>query len=526
MKRIVSFLLSLICAGSLAAGEAASFSASAAQSDAASNASAAPDFSGIGEVGVLSAAETKKIAAAVYDAVSRCQPEVRLKNYGIDLNDRNAEDIIAVYRAVLTCWDVGILAVNGLVQYSYWNDSIIIQYRYSGDEYQAEYHKCMEMLDDILSGVRAEWSEAEKALYLHDYISVHYDYDYPALYGLAERGEREQYSAYGMLKNGVAVCEGYSALYAILLNRLGIASLIVGSDNLNHAWNMVRIDGAWYFTDVTYDDAYTQYQGIVTHDNFLRTAAELTETGHSSTDWRLLASSNSVYKLNVPDTFKDAFWLKTNSAIVWWKNRWVSVRQSEDVSLVCDWNVTANGTADEETLTVLDRQNSTWYVWGKPNSYYTSTYVIPVVIGDTLFYSTPSAVYTIDEDSAQMVYELNDTEKSTGYLYGLCAEDNTLYYGIDTSTRIHSETLEKPVPYYALAVDDWVELPPVPDLKYDLNDDRAVSIADAVALARFVNEDKPSGAFQDSLADLDEDGILSIGDVSVLLNYLLLDSFS
>jgi len=62
-------------------------------------------------------------------------------------------------------------------------------------------------------------------------------------------------TAYGALANGKAVCQGYSLAYKLLLRRAGVPVVYVGSDSMQHAWNMVQMENnGWYHVDVTWDD--------------------------------------------------------------------------------------------------------------------------------------------------------------------------------------------------------------------------------------------------------------------------------
>ncbi len=71
------------------------------------------------------------------------------------------------------------------------------------------------------------------------------------------------FTAYGVLVNGSAVCEGYSKTFQYLLSQLGIESATImgkGSSEL-HMWNAVKINGNWYYVDVGWDDSkeYSKY---------------------------------------------------------------------------------------------------------------------------------------------------------------------------------------------------------------------------------------------------------------------------
>ena len=96
-------------------------------------------------------------------------------------------------------------------------------------------------------------TDAEKALYLHDYIVTNVSYE---LVG-------DHQTAYGALLDGKAVCAGYADAYQRLLAAVGIrAYTIVGTaDNgdgepFPHAWTLLYLDGKCLYTDVTWDDPF------------------------------------------------------------------------------------------------------------------------------------------------------------------------------------------------------------------------------------------------------------------------------
>ena len=63
----------------------------------------------------------------------------------------------------------------------------------------------------------------------------------------------DDYTAYGALIEGEAVCAGYARAFDKLAARCGIESHYVA--NSTHAWNVVELDdGKWYHVDVTWED--------------------------------------------------------------------------------------------------------------------------------------------------------------------------------------------------------------------------------------------------------------------------------
>ena len=392
-----------------------------------------PDFSYIGAVGSLSAEQTKKAAEASYEALCDRADQVDFSARGVSMNRRNENDLINIYRHVAACYDVGILAKKGTINYIPSRSIIKLSYLYEGDEYNEQYAAYSRRLDDILSGVDGSWSDEEKALYLHDYLSVKFDYDYPAYYGAVTRPDREQYSAYGMLKNGMAVCEGYSELYAKLMNRLGIHTELVTSDSLSHAWNIVNIDGGRYFVDVAWDDSYCGYSGIVKHSNFMKTVSEIASENHDTSDWQDVFGRN-LYSLDVPDTFSDAFWNDSRAAVKPYDGGWIVIKGkpgSVTAELV-KYDGAAHKEASVKTLVTIGSPDSVWYVWGNPRAYWTESFTVSEVVNGVIYYTTPTAVYALYNGKKEKAYELTEAEKNTGYIYGMYSDGNTMYYGLAT----------------------------------------------------------------------------------------------
>lgn len=103
-----------------------------------------------------------------------------------------------------------------------------------------------ESADAIMQGLPSG-SDYQKELYLHDALVNWITYSYEMAL---------EQNAYTAIVDGQAVCAGYAHAFQYLLMRAGIESYYVtGTGNGgNHAWNLVKIDGQWYFADITFDD--------------------------------------------------------------------------------------------------------------------------------------------------------------------------------------------------------------------------------------------------------------------------------
>ena len=84
-------------------------------------------------------------------------------------------------------------------------------------------------------------------------------------------GENYDYEPYGVLKFHEAICVGNATTFKLFMDMLDIPCKLVHSvEEGEHCWNLVKIDGDWYHTDITFDGgefkpAYTNFN--VT-DNF------------------------------------------------------------------------------------------------------------------------------------------------------------------------------------------------------------------------------------------------------------------
>lgn len=133
-------------------------------------------------------------------------------------------------------------------------------------------------IEQGMSYIDSSMSDEEKLLAIHDYLIREVDYDYENYQN--NTIPYESYSITGVVKNQLVVCEGYSRTFQILSRSVGIPCIIVSSDAMNHAWNMVNLNGYWYHIDTTWDDIDS---GSTLYRHFLCSDDEIEEEGHY--DW-------------------------------------------------------------------------------------------------------------------------------------------------------------------------------------------------------------------------------------------------
>lgn len=110
-------------------------------------------------------------------------------------------------------------------------------------------------------------SDEDKVKAVHNYIVSNVEYD----------TSLSRFTAYDALYEGKAVCQGYSLLGYKMLNDIGIPTRIISSAQMNHSWNLVRVNGQWYHMDMTWDDPTPDVKGRVLEDHLLLTDAQIIE---------------------------------------------------------------------------------------------------------------------------------------------------------------------------------------------------------------------------------------------------------
>lgn len=269
-----------------------------------------------------------------------------------------------------------------------------------------------QVVNGILAQVDPDWSDLEKALFLHDYLATHAQYD-----------ETLQIrDAYTILVEGTGVCQAYTLAYRLLLNRVNITSGTVTSTSLNHIWNILLIDGNWYHVDVTWDDPIEDRLGRVRHVYFCLSEDKLKATNngaHNAHDFKCSLNVKTDAK-----TFDNYYWANVDSAFVPLNGKWYYLLYRSGIMQ----------TEDPKQAGSLKKPiNKVWYVWMNGSGYWLGLYSGLSRYNDTLIYNTPNAVYSYDPENAkeaQAVYTLTTAERSKGYIYGTVVDGNVLRYAV------------------------------------------------------------------------------------------------
>ncbi len=173
---------------------------------------------------------------------------------------------------------------------------VSLVYGASAEECAVLQRRIDEIVPQFLQGIDDTMSAYDVVLRTHVKVISMVDYDTIALNKEKEQGgpaiDRIDYlrSICGVFLEGKAVCEGYARAMQYLLQKCGIECAEVagfirkenGENGGAHAWNIVKIDGDYYYLDTTWDDSSNTIQTVKVYghgfDYFCVTTDEMSRT--------------------------------------------------------------------------------------------------------------------------------------------------------------------------------------------------------------------------------------------------------
>lgn len=314
---------------------------------------------------------------------------------------------------------LGYTSYNGCI------DTIYVSYRDYAD-YYLEYEYCLEQFErganTLLKGIEGndQLSELEKVLLLHDRLVNWTAYDFKNY--LQNTIPMQSYSAYGVFAKRVAVCDGYTKALLYLLRRVGIQSKYCLSLPMNHAWNVVYVDGEAYHVDATWDDPVWDEIGYVGHTYFMR-SDESFSVGHR--DWDVDAVCTSTkYDSYFWRNYDDPFVLVGND-IYCTKDKSAGIQGTRGVFYIAD---VENGKVTEVHSAIADDM---FYEMDIDSN------------NELLFYSTPYAIYAWNPENGQtnLACSAENLPGFEGKFITCFKYCSGFYCYLDKQTKSHEEQL-------------------------------------------------------------------------------------
>ena len=328
--------------------------------------------------------------------------------------------------------------------YTYWTSGSSItkiQFTYltNAKEEQQE-------LDAALQEVKSKidtsgMSDEEIVLAYHEYLTSTVAYAYEDYFN-GTIAANHGYDMYGALVKHSCVCQGYAETMFYLLREAGLSCAIASSENINHAWNIVKIHGKWYHIDATWDDPVWDMPGRSYHDYFLvsfDTMNKNTLINHTKdrTDMVVSAQWGDTYTTAVDTTYESGkFWNGIEKAIFYKDGYWYSISEGSS-------KTSFNINKYQYSTNINKVLYSGTAKWTTPSGgYYPGVYSSIYLRGDNLYFTTPDSLNKIDITSTnvnptELINIRTQYNSSTGNnLYAFGEQYGKLVYFITDSPNI------------------------------------------------------------------------------------------
>ena len=301
-------------------------------------------------------------------------------------------------------------------------------------------------LDAALQEVKSKidtsgMSDEEIVLAYHEYLTSTVAYAYEDYFN-GTIAANHGYDMYGALVKHSCVCQGYAETMFYLLREAGLSCAIASSENINHAWNIVKIHGKWYHIDATWDDPVWDMPGRSYHDYFLvsfDTMNKNTLINHTKdrTDMVVSAQWGDTYTTAVDTTYESGkFWNGIEKAIFYKDGYWYSISEGSS-------KTSFNINKYQYSTNINKVLYSGTAKWATPSGgYYPGVYSSIYLRGDNLYFTTPDSLNKIDITSTNVIpTELinirTQYNSSTGNnLYAFGEQYGKLVYFITDSPNI------------------------------------------------------------------------------------------
>lgn len=342
------------------------------------------------------------LAELLVEKISLGSQSINTKSYGLDFSEFEA-----LYGAVMLNQPAlfNVSVVDGYITYGKDNTTIIEyqpRYFYSDENAEKIQKKIDAYMKKLMSGIDSNWCDAEKVLYVHDYLASDIVYTEPD-------SKYEGRSIYDAMIKGEAVCVGYALSFKYVMDEMKLPCICVY--NSNHIWNMVEIDDEWYHVDVTWDDAAHGCDGYVEHSMLLLSDNEMLTTEPVHEIWTFGMNADS-------DKYNNSFWTESNSQMTYLDGWWYYTTKDG----ICRYSFAKN---QKETLYEFTKD------WIKDSGHvFVPSFSTPTVYNNKIYFNTSTEImcYNPKNGNVKITYTPKLDE---GYqIYDMYINENKIIFSI------------------------------------------------------------------------------------------------
>lgn len=337
-----------------------------------------------------------------------------------------------------------------------------------------------EEVERILDYAKSATTDVEKALAVNDYFVLNYCYD-------------ETYSIYnkeGLFSSKTGVCSAYADAYEYIMeDKLGIECVTVTSWEMNHAWNMLKIDGEWYHVDVTWNDPMPDSPGRAMHNFFLLSDSALSDEDHGHYEWEGGYPATST-------KYDNYFWTNIRTPIIMSDGYYYYIDSLEGKVIRQHF--------EAGKLETIYEISELWDVWDKPGWYYSEKYAQIVCKDRTLYINTPTQILSMNINGTN-VKTVETYDGDNGYIWGLTLSGDEITYFVSRDK-------------WEYGIEEYITFSlSAPKLSGDVNGDGEVDFTDAIRILKY---DSGIDTLPDAnAADVNDDGTVDFVDAILILKY-------
>lgn len=279
-----------------------------------------------------------------------------------------------------------------------------LDYYYPESMIQDMKNKLDYKISEFISEIDESWTDFEKALYVYDKLVLETRYT---------AGEKDSlYTIYGVFVENEAVCQGYASAYTLIMrDYLGIETYYIYSKEMNHAWNLIKLNGYYYHVDATWGDPQPDQPGRVDHRFFLLSDEALEKTEPVHRNW------SSPYIAN-NSTYDELSFKSIQTGLLPTKRGWIGIDQEGTLYF---FNFKKGVFRYGNHLTKL------WHPLYETGKYYNKNYSTLLKSQETIYYNDHSSIYSLDPVTNKAV-KIFTNNSQDGYIYGMSAKDSSLTY--------------------------------------------------------------------------------------------------
>lgn len=291
-------------------------------------------------------------------------------------------------------------------------------------------------------------TDIEKLIYVHDYLVDNVQYD---------EGNNENNNIYGALVLKDTMCMGYSQAFCSLVQKLGYKAYVVSSNELEHAWNMILLNGSYYFVDCTWDDPVFSEISLSANPlsgygcyKYFMCSEDMFYEDHASSDWNV--NGESIMGAAKSDIYDDAFWHDYESLLKYSNGSWFhdygygdkNVYSINDVKFSIDRiNFLSNIEIDIKIVRTINA------CWQTGTHYYLGFESTLQTYDNEVYYMTENGIYKLAESGRfngkddELVFE-NNTDDNI-FDFDIDAESGTfkvMYGATDEYTEKNSSEIK------------------------------------------------------------------------------------